>query len=174
MDEKIKKRISERTGLENKFEIEAYVNFVESADADDGLIMFGDCRHEFWKDIYQEIIVKTYGEQIYKSIDFLDKNKKLWIEEMVNPFVDEMATKSYNYYLNVFIQKGLVGEPKFFRKNTDTKYPVLKSYNFYNDPDFYIPYRKKGSDEWSGRVSKDFLTEKIRKEWEQGGEEFKF
>ena len=174
MDEKIKKRISERTGLENKFEIEAYVNFVESANADDGLIMFGDCRHEFWKDIYQEIIVKTYGEQTYKSINSLNETKKLWIEEMVNPFVDEMATKFYDYYLNLFIKKGLVSEPKFCGKNADTKHPVLKSYNFYNDPDFYIPYRKKGSEEWSGRVSKDFLTEEIRKKWEQDGEEFKF
>lgn len=176
-DENLIKRISERTGLKKDWEINAYVNFIESADLDDGLIMFGGCQHSFWEEAQEWIIKKKYGEETYKMYNGpnFSSIEREEIEEFVNPLASEISEKEYNYYSKIFAEKGLITEPRFCRGNNETKYPVLISYNFYNDPELYVSYKGKDSDGgWSGRISKGSLTEELRKDWESKGIEFKF
>ncbi|MCR4327580.1 MAG: hypothetical protein NUV46_03300 [Nanoarchaeota archaeon] len=168
-------RISKRTGLKHDWEINAYVNFMESADLEDGLIMFGNCKHLFWEEAQEWIINKKYGKKTYERYigPGVPSSKIEEIEEFVNPLASEISEKEYNHYLKLFIKKGLVSKPRFCRKNTETKYPVLSSYNFFNDPEVYVPYRKKGEKLWNGRFPKNSLTKEEFQDWKSKGYEFK-
>ncbi|PJE81679.1 hypothetical protein COU58_01170 [Candidatus Pacearchaeota archaeon CG10_big_fil_rev_8_21_14_0_10_32_42] len=149
------KRISERTGLKNVNDVFAYIHFCKSVDFEDGVILFGNVQHDFYED----------ASKILKS-------KKNY--ELKSEVLSRYSKMAYNHFLKLFISRGLVSEPRFVRKDVQTKYPVLSSYNFFNDSEIYIPYRKNGEERWTGRFPKEGLTDEERSFWKSHNYEFKF
>ena len=59
MDElELKKRVSERTGLIDDKELSAYLHFCKHADLKDGVILLGDVRYEFYREIAEHLTAK--------------------------------------------------------------------------------------------------------------------
>ncbi|MBS3085040.1 hypothetical protein J4411_03980 [Candidatus Pacearchaeota archaeon] len=103
----------------------------------------------------------------------MSNSKKDKLSKLVNPIAKRHSKMMYKHFLNLFISKGLISEPKYCRMNMEIKYPVLSSYNYFNDPKIYKSYRKKGEKIWNGRVLKEFLTKEDIKSWGEKGYEFR-
>lgn len=78
----------------------------------------------------------------------------------------ELGKRKYDYWYKKFVKMGLISKFKNVRQAT-TKYPVLLGYNFMNDREFYIPYKRKGGKYWNGRITVDW-KEQIEKLKKQG------
>ena len=125
------KKVGEKTGLKDREEILAYMNFSECADWDDGVIMYGDAQHKFYESLLEKADIKTKKKE--KDFWELVGNHKTKKKESK---LSLKAKSEYAKYLKIFIEKGLIQEPKLVRKCT-TKYPVLCSYNYFNDFEIY-------------------------------------
>jgi len=161
------KIVGERTGLKNKEDILAYTNFVDNADWEDGIIMFGDVIHEFYRNLLKNSSPKIQKEE-EEFMNLLGNHKiKTKSKLMIK------SEEEYEKYLNLFISKGLISKPRFVRKNKETKYPTLMAYNYFNDPEVYTPFRKIGEERWSGRHPNP-ITNEIVEEYKKMGQEFNF
>jgi hypothetical protein len=131
--QRIKRKVAEKTGLEKDDEIEVYTDFCHHADFNDGVIMFGDVQHEIYchlenKSKSLKESERKFYQDYYNNSDRPDKIPK-------SPLSLE-AEALYEKYLTIFIEKGLILPPAPVRKCSD-KYPILKGYNYFNDPEFY-------------------------------------
>lgn len=101
--ERIIKRIAERTGLTSESEIDAYSNFCECADTEDGVIMYGDVQHLFYRTLISEA-----PQQIKKSeIEFYDRyfNNPNRPRKTPESPLSEKARKTMEHYLDIFAEK---------------------------------------------------------------------
>ncbi|PJC45170.1 hypothetical protein CO037_02880 [Candidatus Pacearchaeota archaeon CG_4_9_14_0_2_um_filter_30_8] len=157
------KKVGERIGLKSKREIFAYLNFSENADMDDGLIMFGNVKNDFWQEAQRNLIIKKYGKKIYDLFKgpVMNYNKRNEISKAINPILKRYSEMAYNHFLNLFISKGLIHETHFARLNRETKYPSLSSYNYLNDLEIYTLFRRIGEERWSGRHPNPITKEVI-------------
>lgn len=143
MDSKIK-RIMERTGLtEEKAKI--YWYFCKHADfsGESGIILPRDVEYELGR--------------------LLD-------EEKITPKEGRTLKDSYDFWLNVFRDNGLIADDEV--RCNDFSYPVLIGYQPLNDPELYAAYRKNGEERWSGRMSVEFMDTE-GKQMSQDGYEFR-
>ncbi len=74
--------------------------------------------------------------------------------------------ETYNRWLCYFKDKGLISERQF----PMALYPILNGYTPFEDPKFYIAYRKRGDKEWNGRFSVELLSTEGEKLLAQGYE----
>ncbi len=140
MDElELKRRVSERTGLFDDKDISAYLHFCHHAGLSDGIILYDDVRHEF----YRELVKASDSETRRKEKVFWERiaNHKIKLTvkeaEQVKNGLSFKAKKQYEHYLEEFIEKGLILSPIFVGRCTTAKYPVLIGYNYFNDPSIY-------------------------------------
>ena len=66
---------------------------------------------------------------------------------------NSQTEETYNHWLLFFKDKGLISERQF----PMALYPILDGYTPFEDPKLYIGYRKRGEEEWSGRLSTELL-----------------
>ena len=150
----LRQRISERTGLTDDQEISAYIHFCHHADLRDGVIMYGDVKHEFYKEFMdaQDSDVQRREKKFWEKVS----NHRLGLTEeelrkVESPF-SLKAGELYEHYLEIFIRKRLIQAPRHVGQCTTAKYPVLSAYNYFNDPDIYIIESKEGSESRTLRV----------------------
>lgn len=140
---KLVERVGERTGLKDSKEISAYMNFVEDANWDDGIIMYANTKHLF----YQELLDKS-------SLEIQEKERKFW-DDVGNHRIKENKSKlffkaeeEYDKYLKIFVEKGLISSPRKIGIS-EGEYPVLKAYNYYNDSEvFEKPEENQRNSKW--------------------------
>lgn len=120
-------KIREKTGLNSEFLI-WYKTFNEEASLSDGIVMFGDVKYKM-----QEFMLLVDG-----------KTKEHWGE------YTNVINDVYEFALKEFEKRGLV---KYHITESGHTYPKITGYNYMNDPEFFIAYRKKGEINWTGRIS---------------------
>jgi hypothetical protein len=120
---KISEKIRKMTGLDDRF-LGLYEIFVNSANLDDGIVMFDEVKHRINKEM-SKITGKDYDNE-YK------------------PF----AEIAYADAVKEFRKRGLI---KLHKAHSGTIYPQIIGYNYFDDPEFYVAYRKKGDTSWNGR-----------------------
>lgn len=132
--QRIKRRIAERTGLNDDNEIEAYSEFCHHADSEDGLILPGDVEHEFYTHLLNKSPqhLKDSEKRFYQ--DYFNNPKRK--DEVPKSPLSLEAQEMYTDYLIRFVKKGLISPPTP-AGCSNVMYPVLKGYNYFNDPDFY-------------------------------------
>ena len=154
----IDESIKEKTGLETKKAISAYGFFYTHSDFDTGLIMYGDVQRDFRE--LTRLKLKIGNNELNK------------LDEKTEEKITRGADRRYNFWLNYFIERGLIGKKfKFFQ--VGGAFPVLKGYNPFNDSGFYIPYKEKDEKKWNGRISRAYLTQEERQRREALGCIFK-
>lgn len=62
--------------------------------------------------------------------------------------------ETYDRWLSCFKDKGLISERQF----PMALFPLLEGYTPFEDPEFYIAYRKRGDKKWNGRFSSELLS----------------
>jgi len=117
----------EETGLDS-IEAMFYTSFCDSANLSDRIVMPGNVTYDLCN------LIESFGFEVVK-------NKK---------------TELYNYWENIFVEKGLVQNQILQNGNI---YPVIKGYFPYDDPRLYVAYRRKGEKEWNGRMSTGILLD---------------
>lgn len=140
--QRIKRRIAERTGLKSEDEIEVYSEFCHHADSEDGVVMYGDVQHEFYTYLLNKSpqTRKESERKFYESYAN-DLNRD---DKMPQSPLSLEAQRMYEDYLKRFIERGLVLAPISVGCSKD-KYPILRGYNFFNDPEFYKKTIKENS-----------------------------
>ena len=130
MDKETKK-VMERTGLSRE-EAEIYWCFYRHADwsGESGIILPGDVKHDLW--------------------ELLGKG------EMTSEERQNLAQDSYDHWLDVFRDKGLIAEDEVQHNNFS--YPVLIGYQPFDDAELYVAYRTKWEERWSGRMSVELMA----------------
>ena len=126
------KRISEKTGLKDEDEINAYINFLRATDYNEEIIFLGNVECDFYIQLRDKADLKT------------KKLEKIMCEEIANHKVPSgtktpmnlEANRLTDYYLCLFIDKGLISKPRQFG-GFPAEYPVLLGYNYFNDPEIY-------------------------------------
>lgn len=146
ISDKIDEKIKEKTGLKTKTAIQAYFFFYKAADMNDGVIMYGNVKSDF----YDEERKKILKEKNLPSFEVFDKKDKEKVEELL----EKKGDNKYYFWLRLFQRKGLVSNFQKVRES-DSSYPLLLGYNPFNDFEFYIPYRSRGEKRWNGRVSRE-------------------
>lgn len=73
---------------------------------------------------------------------------KYEIKKILNNVDDKKINSYYNFLYDTFKLKNLVED---YESPSGTTYPKLIGYNYLNDPEFYLSFRKKGEDGWNGR-----------------------
>ncbi len=118
-----------RTGLTIE-QVKYYEFFYRHAGLNDRIIMFDDVKFDIRRLLKDG--AKETSEEVSKSL----------IEE------------TYDSWLNYFKDKGLISEHQF----PMVVYPILYGYTPFEDPEFYIAYKKRGDKEWNGRFSSELLS----------------
>ncbi len=136
MERGLVERIKERTGLRTDRAAEAYAHFVHHAEFDRGIITGGDVSHEFYGQAKEE------GNRGGENLINLGKGR-------------------YERWLARFRRLGLIAQTDF-KDGSGSKYPLLVGYNYFNDPEVYVRYRKKGTDSWNGRITRCAKEEMAR------------
>lgn len=141
----VAKRVKEKTGLEEIF-IMWYNVFAAESYMSDGIV---DCDR-----------VKQYMEKFLIQQDNNSNNTNKYTKYV------EYTMRSV---LEIFEKEGLL---EYVVSNTGEKYPKLIGYNYLNDTDFYLAYRKKGEEKWHGRISRNkYIQNAI--EYQENGYEFR-
>lgn len=120
-------KIIKKTGLDPKF-LMWYIAFNEDARPSNGIIIPDEVKYDM-----QNVLWNT------------NRKPEISWEEYT-----KIINEGYDLVVKIFEKKGLI-DYKIIESGH--KYPVLKGYNYLNDPEFYISYRKKGDIEWYGRMS---------------------
>lgn len=132
-NEEIYRKIKRETGL-NKREILWYEAFISESYQDDGMI-----------------ISEKVKERIKEFISLIDENKEN--KEYYGVNIDEL----FPYIMHIFEKKNLID---YHVAGDGKKYPRLIGYNYLNDPEFYVAYRKIGETKWTNRLPRKIaLTE---------------
>jgi hypothetical protein len=120
--------IRNNTGLDAPFTI-IYSAFLCEASLSDGIVMPDGVKHSL-----QEYMLICEGKNDGKHFGEYQKKADEW----------------YNIALDVFETKKLI---TYHISESGYKYPRIIGYNYFDDPKFFIAYRKKGDDSWNGRMS---------------------
>jgi hypothetical protein len=136
----IDEKITQRTGLTNPRDIEVYCHFCHHADFDNGIIMYGDVQHEIYEDLLRmaslpmRVLERAYNEGVGNNVGLTP-----WVDTRLlkSPLSKKAATLFQQYFFD-FLKRDLVSDPeKFGFGHTAQYYPRLKSYNYFNDTEFY-------------------------------------
>ena len=101
--------------------------------------------YPFYKAAGMNDNIIMYGETKYLVEEILEKEPN-----------GQTAKDTYQYFLALFREKGLI-EKEDAQLHSE-KYPILSGYTPFNDPELYIPYRKRGEEKWNGRLPRELLT----------------
>jgi hypothetical protein len=146
--ERIDKRISEKTGLDSKEEIEVYSFICTHADFNNGVIMSGDVVHDIYTDLLSKasvpmkVLEKVYGESL---ANYEEVPPGMETRNFKSPLLKK-AWQIYSQHMLDLAQRSLIGISKEYAFGT--RYPVLKGYNYFNDKEFY---KKVGTKRSQGR-----------------------
>ena len=123
--QKISDRIKERTGLTTEPYIDAYADFCQCADTEDGVIMLGNVQHMIYRTLLQEAtqLIKDSEAKFYDD-HFNNPNRPKDTPE--SPLSEE-ARKTTELYLERFQDSGLITLPMKVRECSEL-YPILKGY----------------------------------------------
>jgi hypothetical protein len=91
--------------------------------------MFGGVKHDL-----QDFMLRAEGKDVSKYWGMYTQN----------------VESAYSAALLEFEKKKLI---EFYTAGNACTYPKITGYNYFNDPQFYVAYRKKGEDSWNGRLS---------------------
>jgi len=125
-------RIGERTGLTEREDIDAYMNFVHGANYNDGVILLGGVQHDFYRGLVDKADLKT--KELERIMNNMRGNNEVPMDTRT-PLMLE-AKMLTDYYFGLFVDMDLISEPQIVNLS-QTKYPVLKGYNYFNDREIY-------------------------------------
>jgi len=140
----IKQEILRQTGLEEDADIEAYAHFCTHADVQDGVIIWRDVQHEFYRFILENSskamkhLERVYNDAVGNHIRTRGKFGFDFTPQLKS-HISLRAQKEFAKYYHKFIQMGLVEPPRTGKKEVydEEAYQRLTGYNFLNDPIFY-------------------------------------
>jgi len=145
--ERIHRKISDKTGLEGDLVGIWYNAFVANACLRDDIVQYDD--------------IKEYVQELLLFLDDDTTKNKEKYTNYINATLPSV--------LEIFEEKKLIDYQMI---ETGEMLPRLIGYNYLNDPEFYVPYRKKGDTEWSSRISRN-TENKILINYLAKGYEFK-
>ncbi|MBS3091275.1 hypothetical protein J4217_02390 [Candidatus Pacearchaeota archaeon] len=137
IEEKVDKRISERTGLKTREEIDAYARFCHHSDLRNGVIMCGDVQYEFYINLFEQAsepmkkLERAYNDAI--GNECLTERA----ERSARSPLSATAKKRFQYFYHKFMELDLIAPPAVIGICVDYYYPALKGYNYLKDPEFY-------------------------------------
>jgi len=141
-EEEFDARVARMSGLSIP-QSRMYYPFCHHADFDSGVITYGDVEHDLW-------------DLVRRGIDTMTPNTHACTR-----------SKTYDFWLSSFREKELISRKEYVVIQGDpenpVRYPILKGYNPFNDPEIYVMYRRVGEERWSGRISRAHL-EKVGRE----------
>lgn len=138
LSKKVRKRISERTGLKNEDEIKAYAHFCHHSDTNDGVIMYGDVQYEIYRGLLEEsslpmqVLEESYRQSVGENLHLFTNESR---RDLASPLFRK-AKQEFERFYQQFIEKGLVSPPEKINLS-ESYYPRLRAYNYFNDPEFF-------------------------------------
>lgn len=120
-------KIKKETGLGQEYLI-WYMLFSEHALVSDRTVIPEEVKYDL-----KEITLRTNNK--------LKSNSKQYVS---------IIDLGYNLAIKAFEKKGLI---EYVISESGDTYPKLIGYNYINDPEFFIQYRKKGEKIWDGRMA---------------------
>ncbi|MBT7706407.1 hypothetical protein HN747_03070 [archaeon] len=156
--------ISQKTGLTSKKDIAAYTHFVLNTCQEAGTIMYGGVENEFYQELYGEasMTMKVLESAFHNSVGN-HEDIPYGLEGRFHSPLSKKAKQEFAKYYHKFMDFGLVSPPKFTSKS-DMYYPHLEGYNYYNDVDVYVGYKKEGEEEFAGRMHIDTFKEQTEEQ----------
>lgn len=146
--EKIAQRISERTGLKTKEEVEAYAHFCMHSDFKNGVILYGDVQHEFYEVLsmnasapmrmLERVYHDAVGNRVHEDLNGQTAQLSDESERRLHSPLVRVAKEEYGKYYKQFVEMRLISLPESSGKGFSAEYyPKLRGYNYFNDPEFY-------------------------------------
>ena len=158
------KVISQKTGLTSEEDIVAYTHFVLNTSHDTGTIMYDGVQHEFYHELREKasetmkVLETAFNNSVGNHEDI-----PYGLEGRFHSPLSKKAKQEFAKYYHKFMDFGLVSPPKFTSKS-DMYYPHLEGYNYYNDVDVYVGYKKEGEEEFAGRMHIDTFKEQTEEQ----------
>jgi len=136
---RIRERISERSGLTEASDIDAYIYFCKHSSTKDGVIMWGDVQSEIYNDLINQasstmkVLETAYNESVGNGEEIPQRMSYRLFTSPMSKRAKEVFSKHYHK----FIELDLIRLPKNGLDGwTAEHYPTLNGYNYFNDPEF--------------------------------------
>jgi hypothetical protein len=177
IDSNLIKKIKENAPLEEKEDIVAHINFVGATDHNKGVIFYGEVQRNFYQDLIENasepmkhlerVQDEALGNHILEDGEGNQIKMEFSTRKLSSPLQKKAKQIQGKHYKN-FINLGLIVPPESYliNKFDESKYPKLRSYDYFNDPEVYTKYKKKQNSVWTGRMRRDYAKE-MREEKEK-------